>query len=205
MAVFVPNSGWGVDTSQFPSLTFNKNTATVSKGYTEGFSKYIYQPTSSSSGLIPLFSGTAEFYERTENYVKYRLSLGNTGPQNFMEVGFLRMTFATSNDGAYWLYDLGQRISICLYLLQQGLIGNANTRFSQPPCFLFSNGIYKTALGSWELYTSTPSGEAMRVQIISEKQFYLYIFSSIYSVQDARKVMLSCNMTSFSVGSKMYN
>lgn len=122
-----------------------------------------------------------------------------------MEVGFLRMTFATSNDGAYWLYDLRQRIAMCLYLLQQGLIGNADTGFSQPPCFLYYNNTYKMALGSWQLYTASPTGSAMRVQLLSEKQFYLYLLTPIYNATDSKQVPLSCNMTAFSVGSKMYN
>ena len=207
MAVFVQNGGQGIDTSQSPSLTFNGNTVNVSKGYTEGFSKYIYQPTSSSSGLIPTFSGTVELYNSTLNWFQFRLSLGNSGPQNFMEVGFLNLTFLANENGIYWLSDLGQRIAICLYLLQQRLIGNTNPRFLSPYCFLSYNKIYKYAVGSYSLYISEPSSSttAMRVQLISEKSFYLYIPKKIYNASDGSNVTCSCNLYSFSVGSKMYN
>lgn len=207
MAVFVQNSGQGIDTSQSLSLTFRGNTASVSKGYTEGFSKYIYQPTAATSGIIPIFSGTVVMWNSTLTWYQWKLTLGNSGPQNFMEVGFLDFTFLATESGVYWLYDLGQRISICLYLLQQGLIGNTNTRFSQPYCFLSYNGIYKYAIGSYTLYTSQPdsSASAMRVQIISEKSFYLYIPKKIYNGTDSTSVTCSCNLHSFSVGSRMYN
>ena len=55
------------------------------------------------------------------------------------------------------------------------------------------------------MYTASPTGSAMRVQLLSEKQFYLYLLTPIYNATDSKQVPLSCNMTAFSVGSKMYN